>query len=134
MVLFFASTWPIEEAIRFDIGDVIAAFSEDHVYRLTGLSKGRLRYWDKTGFFAPTYTDKNRHVPNRSLQSIPILPKQMCLPRSSTIKPRSRAHHFPSVFAQYTWTETNHNGMPDSSMAANLANSFKDGCYKLAPR
>jgi branched-chain amino acid transport system substrate-binding protein len=41
---------------------------------------------------------------------------------------------FPGVFAQYTWTETNHNGVPDSSMAANLANSFKDGCYKLAPR
>jgi branched-chain amino acid transport system substrate-binding protein len=41
---------------------------------------------------------------------------------------------FPGVFAQYTWSETNHNGVPDSSMAANLANSFKDGCYKLAPR
>ncbi len=41
---------------------------------------------------------------------------------------------FPGVFAQYTWTATNHNGVPDSSMAANLANSFKDGCYKLAPR
>lgn len=47
----------------FDIGDVIAAFSEDHVYRLTGLSKGRLRYWDRTGFFAPSYTDENPRLP-----------------------------------------------------------------------
>jgi DNA-binding transcriptional MerR regulator len=35
------------------IENVIAAFSEDHVVRLTHLSKGRLRYWDKTGFFSP---------------------------------------------------------------------------------
>lgn len=47
----------------FGMSDVIAAFSEDHVTRLTGLSKGRLRYWDKTGFFAPSYTDENPRLP-----------------------------------------------------------------------
>ena len=47
----------------FGMSDVIAAFSEDHVTRLTGLSKRRLRYWDKTGFFAPSYTDENPQVP-----------------------------------------------------------------------
>lgn len=47
----------------FGMHDVIAAFGEDHVVRLTGLSKGRLRYWDKTGFFAPTYVDQNPHMP-----------------------------------------------------------------------
>jgi len=36
--------------------NVIRAFSEEHVMRLTGLSKGQLRYWDKTGFFAPSYS------------------------------------------------------------------------------
>jgi len=41
------------------IDDVIAAFSEAQVYRLTGLSKGRLRYWDRTGFFAPSYGTAN---------------------------------------------------------------------------
>jgi uncharacterized protein (DUF433 family) len=51
------------------IGDVIAAFSEDHVYRLTGLAKGRLRYWDKTGFFAPSYTDENPRVPYSRIYS-----------------------------------------------------------------
>lgn len=31
-----------------------AAFSEDHVLRLTGLTKRQLRYWHATGFFAPS--------------------------------------------------------------------------------
>ena len=36
--------------------NVIAAFSEEHVSRLTGLSKTQLRYWDQTGFFTPSYS------------------------------------------------------------------------------
>jgi uncharacterized protein (DUF433 family) len=46
-----------------EISNVIAAFSEAHVERLTGLSSAQLRYWDKTGFFAPTYADENRRAP-----------------------------------------------------------------------
>ena len=42
-----------------DIGSVIAAFSEDQVQGLTGLTKGRLRYWAKTGFFRPSYAEDN---------------------------------------------------------------------------
>lgn len=41
---------------------VISAFSEDHVERLTGLTKGRLRYWDRTGFFSPQYAEEDRRV------------------------------------------------------------------------
>ena len=41
---------------------------------------------------------------------------------------------FPGVFAEYTWTATDHNGVPDRSMVANVANSFRDGCYMVAPR
>ena len=43
-------------------GTMVAAFSEDHVVRLTGLSKAQLRYWDRTGFFAPSLSDENRRV------------------------------------------------------------------------
>ena len=35
----------------------LAAFTADHVSRLTGLSSRQLRYWDKTGFFSPTILD-----------------------------------------------------------------------------
>lgn len=43
-------------------GVVISAFSEDQVERLTGLSKGQLRYWDNTGFFRPAFGIENRRV------------------------------------------------------------------------
>lgn len=32
----------------------IQAFTAEHVCRLTGLSSGQLRYWDRTEFFSPT--------------------------------------------------------------------------------
>lgn len=42
--------------------NVIAAFSEDHTSRLTGVTKSQLRHWDRTGFFVPSYADQNRRV------------------------------------------------------------------------
>ncbi len=46
-----------------DRNALISAFSEDHVERLTGLSKGQLRAWDRAGFFAPHFAYEDRHVP-----------------------------------------------------------------------
>jgi DNA-binding transcriptional MerR regulator len=40
--------------------NVVHAFSEDHVVRLTGLSRGQLRAWDRSGFFQPHYAYENR--------------------------------------------------------------------------
>lgn len=54
---------PRMRTLALDIGNVIAAFSEEHVERLTGFSKGRLRYWDKTGFFSPSYVEENVKAP-----------------------------------------------------------------------
>jgi uncharacterized protein (DUF433 family) len=42
---------------------VIQAFGEEHVEKLTGLSKWQLRRWDRLGFFAPQYAYEDRHVP-----------------------------------------------------------------------
>lgn len=42
---------------------LIAVFSEDHVERLTGLTKGQLKSWDRAGFFAPRYAYEDRHAP-----------------------------------------------------------------------
>lgn len=41
---------------------------------------------------------------------------------------------FQGVYATYTWSPTARDGFPDSNMAANAANTFKDGSFKLAPR
>lgn len=46
-----------------DVGNVIAAFSEEQVQRVTGLSKSRLRYWAKTDFFKPTFVEDDTRLP-----------------------------------------------------------------------
>jgi uncharacterized protein (DUF433 family) len=46
-----------------DVNNVLAAFSEEHVHRITGLSVGRLRYWAKTGFFQPSYVEEDPRLP-----------------------------------------------------------------------
>lgn len=38
----------------------LAAFTAEHVCRLTGLSSRQLRYWDRTDFFSPTLLDDHR--------------------------------------------------------------------------
>lgn len=42
--------------------------------------------------------------------------------------------NFRGVYATYTWGPQQRNGFPDSNMAVNAANTFKDGSFKLAPR
>ncbi len=46
-----------------DISNVIAAFSEDQVENITGLTKRQLRYWAKTDFFRPSYVEDNTRLP-----------------------------------------------------------------------
>ena len=41
---------------------------------------------------------------------------------------------FRGVYTNYAWSATERNGFPDSNMAVNAANTFKDGSFKLAPR
>ena len=41
---------------------------------------------------------------------------------------------YRGVYATYSWSTTERNGFPDSNMAVNQANTFKDGSFKLAPR
>lgn len=45
-------------------GAVIAAFTEEQVERLTGISRRQLRHWDRTGFFQPSLGDENRRLPH----------------------------------------------------------------------
>ena len=52
-----------------DLDSVITAFSGEQVERLTGLSKARLLYWDRTGFFAPAYADEDRRSPYSRIYS-----------------------------------------------------------------
>jgi uncharacterized protein (DUF433 family) len=44
-------------------------FSDEHVSRLTGLSKWQLRRWDGLGFFAPRFAYEDRFVPYSRIYS-----------------------------------------------------------------
>jgi uncharacterized protein (DUF433 family) len=50
-------------ATALDISNVIAAFSEEQVQRMTGLTVGRLRYWARTDFFKPSFAEENHRLP-----------------------------------------------------------------------
>ena len=56
-------------ASALDVSNVVAAFSEEQVERITSLSKRRLRYWAKTGFFSPNYVEDNPRLPNSRFYS-----------------------------------------------------------------
>jgi uncharacterized protein (DUF433 family) len=48
---------------------VIQAFGEEHVERLTGLTKWQLRRWDNAGFFQPRYAYEDRFAPYSRIYS-----------------------------------------------------------------
>jgi uncharacterized protein (DUF433 family) len=48
---------------RISPTDPVFAFSAEQVRTLTGLSDRQLRYWEKTGFFSPSYGETNRRRP-----------------------------------------------------------------------
>jgi DNA-binding transcriptional MerR regulator len=52
-----------------DASVVVSAFTEDQVERLTGVTKRQLRYWDRTGFFAPSLAFEDRSQPFSRLYS-----------------------------------------------------------------
>ena len=47
------------------VANLISAFTEEQVERLTGLTKGQLRYWARTGFFSPHLVDERRRAYGR---------------------------------------------------------------------
>jgi DNA-binding transcriptional MerR regulator len=42
------------------MSNIVQAFSEEHVERLTGLTVHQLRHWDRTGFFVPSFAAEDR--------------------------------------------------------------------------
>ncbi|MGK7865531.1 ABC transporter substrate-binding protein [Falsiroseomonas sp. E2-1-a4] len=41
--------------------------------------------------------------------------------------------NYPGLYANYTWSADNHNGLPESDLVMSEANSLRNGAYKLAP-
>ncbi len=52
-----------------ELPNVVSAFTEEHVERLTGVSKRQLRYWDRDKFFVPSLAYEDRSRPYSRLYS-----------------------------------------------------------------
>lgn len=90
---------------------IIAAFSEDQVQRLTGLTKSQLRYWDKTGFFAPSCAEEDKRAAFSrlysfrdivALRTLGVLRIQHNVPLQHLRKVAEKLSHM----ADAIWTET----------------------------
>jgi uncharacterized protein (DUF433 family) len=55
--------------MRYPASNIVAAFTEDQVTRLTGVSKRQLRWWDDRGFFPPAFAHEDRSEPYSRLYS-----------------------------------------------------------------
>ena len=91
---------------------VVAAFSEDHAERLTGILKTTLRYWDRTGFFHPEFASENRRLAYSriysfkdiaSLRVLNALRTQFSVPLQHLRKVRKDLSHLSD--AKWTATE-----------------------------
>ena len=94
-----------------DEDTIVAAFTEDQVERLTGVSKRQLRYWDRTGFFKPALGDESRRsVYSRiysfkdvaSLRVLNVLRNQYGVPLQHLRKVRADLAHL----SEAKWTAT----------------------------
>jgi uncharacterized protein (DUF433 family) len=70
-----------------DVGNIISAFSEEDVERLTRISKGQLRYWDSTDFFRPSLGEENRRLAHSRIYTFRDV---VCLKILNTIRNESR--------------------------------------------
>lgn len=94
-----------------DISNVVAAFSEEQIERMVGLSKGRLRYWAKTGFFAPSFIEEDGRLPYSrfysfkdivALRTLEILRIQNNVPLQHLRKVAEKLSHLKDSL----WTQT----------------------------
>lgn len=52
-----------------EANNVVMAFTEEQVSKLTNISGRQLRHWDRTGFFVPTFAQDDRRQPLSRLYS-----------------------------------------------------------------
>jgi uncharacterized protein (DUF433 family) len=67
--------------------NIISAFSEEDVERLTGITGWQLRYWDRTRFFVPSLADENRR---QAYSRVYTFRDVVCLKIINTIRNESR--------------------------------------------
>jgi uncharacterized protein (DUF433 family) len=66
---FIRGNQRLEYSMPRQDSNVVTAFTEDQVVRLTGISKGQLHYWDNTKFYRPSLAYENRRVASSRIYS-----------------------------------------------------------------
>ena len=61
------------------VAQIISAFTEEQAARLTGLTVHRLRHWDRTKFFVPSFAAENRRTAFSRVYSFKDLPSLQIL-------------------------------------------------------
>lgn len=98
-------------APALDIGNVVAAFSEEQIERITGLTKGRLRYWARTDFFKPSFVEEDPRLPFSrfysfkdvvTLRTLELLRVQNSVPLQHLRKVAAKLSHLKDDL----WTKT----------------------------
>jgi uncharacterized protein (DUF433 family) len=67
--------------------NVVSAFSEEQVQRLTGITAAQLKYWDRTNFFVPSLAEEDRRRPYSRVYSFRDL---VCLKVLNTLRNEAR--------------------------------------------
>lgn len=120
----------------------IFAFGEDHVSRLTGLSVGQLRAWDRRGFFTPHYAYEDRRAPYSrvysfqdvvGLRTIAVLKQRHRISLAelerTAAKLQARGYKHWADVKLYVVKRQVHFQVPDSATAEGL----DDGQYVMVP-
>jgi uncharacterized protein (DUF433 family) len=101
-----------QTAAALDIGNVVAAFSEEQIGRMVGLTKGRLRYWARTDFFRPSFIEEDGRLPYSrfysfkdvvALRTLEMLRVQNGVPLQHLRKVAEKLAHLKDAL----WTTTN---------------------------
>jgi uncharacterized protein (DUF433 family)/DNA-binding transcriptional MerR regulator len=69
MLSGISMTSNVTGSVMAESAQILQAFTDDHVVRLTGLTKGQLRSWDRREFFAPQYGYEERGLPYSRIYS-----------------------------------------------------------------
>ncbi|WP_165455823.1 DUF433 domain-containing protein [Paracoccus subflavus] len=94
-----------------DDDSVIGAFGEEDAARLTGLSVGQLRSWDRSGFLHPSYAAENRRLPFsriysfRDIVSLRVL-GELRNKHMVSMQHLKKVSHKLSGFGDSKWTAT----------------------------
>jgi branched-chain amino acid transport system substrate-binding protein len=98
----------------------------DHVQAFVDSVKGKINFEDTTLWWVAAGVDAINVIAKAVQESGGTDPAAMIAYWNSV-------RGFPGLYANYTWSPENHNGLTEQDLVMSEANSLRQGAYKLAP-